>query len=358
MSVYYLLFGCVFLLAFIPKKNMVWGKVAALLLLFISMFRGINVGSDTINYYTNNFYDTFDIYSSRGYTFEFIFIFISNFFHSLDLPPRFCLYFLSLVTFVFLDLSSRRYRVDFASVCFFFYLFNFYFLSLNISRQIAAITILLYAYSFLKDTTPKRYYFFLYVIVAAGIHISSLLFMLVYLLTVFPYMKKNKAPVFRYLQSIGLIILYVFFQFYGTQLQDTVFSISESLMLYNKYANQTEIASISFLGLFSNIVILIIDIIIYYTIKKKGYDMVARLFLISIIVKIFFSSITGNIGRLMWDIMIIKVIAYCYCFSKSIPQMKPKELLFLLIMTFLNAYNVFYSINRGAYEIVPYYMTL
>lgn len=358
MGVYYFLFVSVFLLAFLPKRNKVWGKVAALLLLFISMFRGVNVGSDTVNYFTNNFNDTFDVFSSRGYTFEFVFIFVANSIRSLGFPPRFCLFFLSLVTIVFLDLSSRRFRTDFALACFFFYLFNFYFLSLNISRQIAAISILLYAYSYLQETAPKRYYFFFYVILAAGIHISSLLYLPVFLAVVVPFKKTHNDQAIRFVQSIGLIILYVFFQFYGTQLQDYVLGFSESLLLYNKYAEQTEIASISFLGLFSNIIILVVDILVYYSLKKKGFDVVARLFFLSIIVKIFFSSITGNIGRLMWDIMIIKVIAYSYCFSKTIPKMNARELLFFVIMVFLNAYNVFYSINRGAYEIVPYYMTL
>lgn len=358
MSVYFFLFIGVFLLAYLPKRNKVWGKVAALLLLFFSMFRGINVGSDTINYYTNNFDFTFDVVSNTGYTFEYINIIVTNSIRNLGLPPRFCLFFLSLLTFMFLDLSSRKYRVDLAVVCFFFYLFNFYFLSLNISRQIAAITILLYAYSFLQDSAPKRYYFFFYLAIAAGIHVSSLLYLPVFLTVAVPFKNTNNKQLSRILLLIGLIVLYVFFQYYGTQLQTYVFSISDSLLLYNNYAEQTEIARISFLGLISNVIILLLDIQVYFNLKKKELNVVARLFLLSIIVKILFSSITGNIGRLMWDIVIIKVIAYSYCFSKTIPKMSFKELLFFVLVVLLNAYNVFYSINRGAYELVPYYMTI
>ena len=55
MGVFYFLFVVLFLSAILLNRSRGWGILLVFLMGFICAFRGINVGTDTINYYMNNF---------------------------------------------------------------------------------------------------------------------------------------------------------------------------------------------------------------------------------------------------------------------------------------------------------------
>ena len=99
MTIFYILYFLLTSFCIFANKSRIMGMFLMILLFIILTFRGINVGSDTIMYYTNNF--NTDLEFSITNKFEISFQIISYVIYELGVNPRWCLHSLSILTFYF-----------------------------------------------------------------------------------------------------------------------------------------------------------------------------------------------------------------------------------------------------------------
>lgn len=355
MFPYYFLFISAFFLAWLaPPKVGKWGLF--FLMLAMSMFRGMNVGGDdTLAYYQNAFEHEFSWTSTVSYDLEFLFVWWTNFIREHGLNPRWCLYSLSLIQFFFLYLSSKRYKVGLEKVLFFFLLLNYYYLSLEISRQFAAATILLYGYSFIREPGKKKLVFFLMVLLATSIHLSSILGLIIFVCDYFTITPQRiKWPI------VYLIFLFafIFVQTAGVKISDFFLNRIEYLNFYTHLAKETEaVTSSSLIGYLVLLIKLSFHLYVFSKIVKSGEITVANIFLLSIVFSLLFSPIGGNIRRLMYIFSIIDVIAYSLFFKLNYIPQKTKQSFLIIITVFWGAVCLS-ELSAGNYFLNPYYMTL
>jgi len=187
-NLWYYAFPVVFIIiALLGYKKPRTGLILMLILLFFSMFRGDHVGNDTNNYmdlgriqYRGGHLDISIVgfIANIGTNIEFVDILINRLVYTLSLPPRLIIYIYSFITFLFMNVGMKRYYTN-RSICLILYvLLCLYFFSLSAARQMAAVSVLFYAMSFLI-TRSKRdsIRFLIWNIVAACIHASSLFFL-------------------------------------------------------------------------------------------------------------------------------------------------------------------------------------
>ena len=355
MLVFYLIyfistFSCLFLC-----KNKKVGMLLMFILFLVLTFRGENVGSDTIMYYNNDF--NVDLEFSLTNKFEISFQTISYFISELNLNPRWCLYLLSALTFVFLYLSAKRYNKLFGTsyVCFFyfFFLLGFYSLAFNISRQLLAVSILLYAYSFLFENNIKKFYFIIYAILASSFHISSIIFIPLFFVNKLDF---TKIP-FKSVFSI-LFVLFTFVVLFKSTILSFVTSRFSALQIYSTYVDDAVTSNKSIVGLLVDYLEFLMAMFIYYWLTKKlCHKTLSNLFLLSILVDILLMALYGNIYRIRLGITIFQVVAFATCFTYNKSFNSNEKLIFYGTIVFLG-YFVLSSLSNGAYDIIPYYFTL
>ena len=206
---------------FIFVRKMKSKKMAYFLLFlffFLAAFRGENVGTDTSSYlsYSNlsnraadaNFTD-FSILD-LGSRVEVINNYVCKFILDYRLNPRFLLVFYAVIMLVFFALASKRFSVPIVYSFFFYILFGYYFVSFNIARQLCAASIVLYSLSFLIEDGSKRFRFFLWLLVAAGIHSLSIICSAFFVVTLMPKLK-TKYVYLLLTVSLALIFIHVDF---------------------------------------------------------------------------------------------------------------------------------------------------
>ncbi len=354
MTIFYILYFLLTSFCIFANKSRIMGMFLMILLFIILTFRGINVGSDTIMYYTNNFNTNLEF--SITNKFEISFQIISYVIYELGVNPRWCLYSLSILTFLFLYLSARRYNRLFGTsyVCFiyFFFLFDFYSLAFNISRQIAAVVILLYGYSFLFENEKKRYFFFIFVLLAASFHISSLIFAPAFWGIKINFCDKSFKMVFAWLS-----ILFIFVVFSKNTLLAFLTSKFSLFEFYNTYLDDAETSTKSITGILVDYFQFLVSMFVYYWLTKHvSNKYFINLFVLSILIGIIFMAFYGNIGRIRYGIIIFQVVAYATCFTHFISFKNTGKLVFYSEIL-LHGYFILAALANGAYDIKPYYIT-
>jgi hypothetical protein len=175
------------IIALLGYKKPGTGLFLMFILLFFSMFRGDHVGNDTYNYmdwgriqYRGGNLDIslVGFIANIGNNIEFIDILINRLVYKLSLPPRLIIYIYSFITFLFFNAGMKRYSTN-RSICLALYvLLCLYFFSLSAARQMAAVSVLFYAMSFLVTKSKgNSIRFFIWNLVAICIHASSLFFL-------------------------------------------------------------------------------------------------------------------------------------------------------------------------------------
>lgn len=296
--------------AFVVKKKD-WGPVIIIGLLFISMFRAESVGIDTTNY----FHEGFSQYASGMRTYEYIYYFLTTFMNAKGSYLLIAAF--SIVTFVALYFASLRFSVKPVMAFFFFVLFEYFSLSMNIARQYTAAAILLLAYSYLFEKGIKHLLFFVYLFIAFGFHSSSIGFLLIY---PFRYINIGNNK-FKIGISLGIIfmLLHTVLREYYLNFAHSVMVLDE-LEVYARYFDQAENSRLSLGGTIMEALKLILNVFVLFSLlgdKTEKGRIVINLFFASIIVDMFFSGLYGNIGRLRYSINIINIIAYSYYFIKD-----------------------------------------
>jgi hypothetical protein len=317
------------------------------LLLFFSMFRGDNVGLDT-SLYLDITERTTNILSleSASYSFEIFYNFVCGRIIAYSLDPHLILYFFSILTFIFLVKAFKRFEVNISLGCFFFFLCGFYFLSLNIARQLTAVSIILYAYSFLQYENKKKYLFFLYVILAATIHFSSIVFILFYFIRYLNISKK----IFILFATVALL-----YTFLPANILISSFIRDNNLLLqYQQYLlHADEFNESSLNGQIFNIIKFAFNIFIFTQLNKNN-DVIDRLFIVSIVLDLLMFGVFGDFRRILLGILIIRIVYYARYFNQNKFNMTKMIIFALFVLVYM--YEIFtpIAVGSGSYDIVPY----
>lgn len=364
MGVFYFLFIILLLSSVFYNWSRVWGFFLIFLMGFICSFRGIDVGSDTINYYQNNFDETFSIINSSR-QFELSFKLLSEYVTYSGIDSRWCLYILSIITYSFLYLAAIRFNrllgTNVIIMVLLYFTMGYYGMTFNISRQMAAIAILLYGYTFLLQDGKKQLLFFVFLFLASSFHLSSLLYIFVYFLKYLELQKIN----FRIIAISSLVILFVT-QLFKESLLGFVMSKFEFLALYAKYMDQTEESTVSIVGFIFKFVQLLMSLFVYYRLLNCTNRYLLNIYLATIFIGLFFGAFYGNIYRMNIGFAIIQIVAFATYLSEFVydcslsPKLKFRitdETAFFILMVMVYGYETLSGLARGAYDVVPYYIT-
>lgn len=349
MGIFLFLYFLLVILVIINKRNDRVGTIVLTCMALFNAFRGYYVGSDTKNYYRNQFYGEFSLDFSSSYELEWIFQSISAFIRDSGLDSRWCLYSLSIITYIFLYLSYKRYNKQLGTslilILLFYFVFDFYSISFNIARQCTAVSILLYAYSFLYS--DKRQFFFIYVILASGFHVSSILFAFLYLIRNFNISK------FKDKELICLSYVFLILVFIGKiYIWDIIVSSFPIFSIYEALMDDTEIGSFSILSLFLEAFRLSLGLYVFIRLRELRQDKYNTLLYLGLLAVILMDSFYGNVTRIFYGISIIRVISFATLFSHR--RLSKNDKIVFVISVFFYGLFTLSSLNNGAYEIVPY----
>lgn len=198
MSLYYIIiFLCIASFFFNRRVGESIGWSAFILMTCMTLFRGDYVGTDTMNYLT---------YDEEHRIEEFIITYITGFIRVGSISERSIIYVTCIVTYLFSFLNIKRYRIDVRYFCLFFLIYGFFSMGLNISRQIAATSIIAYFLPYIfNDDKKKSLLFFVGCVFAAGFHISSLYLVYLYVFRFFHF-KNNNIPILIFV--LGIVVLF------------------------------------------------------------------------------------------------------------------------------------------------------
>lgn len=331
MFFYYLFPVFVLIIALWGYKKEWVGIVLFMLMLFFSMFRGDYVGTDTIHYLEGTgaryyqFIET-DVSSIGLSKYEIIFFGLNYLVYLNDLSPRVVIYFFSIITFLFLFLSARRFKVNTSLVALFYIFLNYYFWSFNVSRQLAALSICLFAISYINEKDKKKYLFFLWIIIASLIHNATITLLVVYLFKNIK-VKRNVALLVTGLLYVSMILIPVT-QLILVILKNMGFVYTDDYGLGGAF-KETEMSAIGYIYQLINGFLLLM--FYKYRTKEKKTDFLDVLFLFSMIVTAIL--VHGNLGtwRLTLNYTIIQCLYLSSCYERRNANAVPFFWAFLLM---------------------------
>ena len=323
-----------------------------MVLFLLSALRGSMVGNDTIGYFNNNLRALeFDLESNDSYSFEITYQWVANVIRDYGLPSYYILFFLSFITFLFLFLGTKRHRLVLSDISFFYYALIFYFLSIHISRQMAAISIVFWAYSFLEEKGVKSLLFFFAIVMAATIHVSAFFFLVLFFLRFMPRFNIYKVST---LVSFFLFGLFFFSQFSRTYIQNSLLPYLDIIEIYDRSSlTFVEASNTTFVSFFVGLVKLVINIYVLLWLSRYRYYNLSYIFLLAIVMTIVMNVMYGNITRLQYYFQIVYLVAYSLFFSRT--RLRNSQTKFLFYLFVLSSFaQVFACLRSDPYEIIPY----
>jgi len=348
----FLLFICTRTLK--PSKGVV--LTLAAILFVVSAGRGESVGIDTINYYQNGFSTS---YSGENHQYEVVFVGLCDLIRDVGLNPRCCLYLLSVITIFFVCAASRKFKSNTIYVLFFFLLFNFFTHSLNIARQLAACSILLYAYSFLfakngkiinKLFQPRNsdiIYFLLFVLLAASFHVGAILGVMALFAFLF---RVDKLTFNTLLICVILVSSFAIVQIGRDLLLSRSMGYLSIIAIYDEIGSATTGTTLSIFGFFYRSIAYVFYGMALVYLTRDSYEQLGRFFFLSLVIRILLSVFYGSILRMGFYFSLIDIIVFSLCVSKKDRQRK--LFLYFSVLYFGIDYVLFLSGNT--YETVPY----
>ena len=237
MTIYIIL---LLLLFFVSLRGI--GKAGMLLFILILSvilgFREENVGVDTINYvsYYNETSGILDGYMEKGWN---TLIVLCKLF---SLSAYGCHFIVALLTFIPFYLIMAEFRDNYVNgyILFFLYSLCFYFLMFNGMRQLLSISIVLMGFQSLNK--GRTALFFVWIIIASFIHLSSLLALSVYFI-----------PKIRFTPNRVVLLLSVSF-IMGLFLGEAFFvAVSGKYAHDVEYGLRTGVAYVMIVGLLTNL---------------------------------------------------------------------------------------------------------
>lgn len=315
------------------------------------MFRGENVGTDTsaiLN--TEKALSFFILYDSQGMisrSSELLYMGLLMFISEFNLPGEIAIYFFSITTMLFLYLALKRSGVAMPIAVLVFTLM-YYLLSFNIARQCLAISILLYAYTFLISEKPKTLVFFILLFVAMMFHMSSIIALLVFV-ALYLNIELNR----KLLTTIALCIT-LLNVISPIPIVDTIFSFFASSVTYlQKYEDVSETLQMNIFGKLNYLITALLYIYIFAQSSKEKYaDKWDLLFYMGLVSYLFTAFSNSDIARISNVFMIFQIIYVSKFFTS------PKGVLpfwvFVIFHTLMRLY--FTSKNMGG--VLPYELSI
>lgn len=348
MLFYYIFPLIIFCLVLTNYKKSYTGLIVIIILLFFSLFRDDSVGTDTMNY-QNGLDDVVRVFVSKSSFFEdnsryeYIYYLLCVVIYIFDLPPRILIDIFSVITFIFLYLGGKKNNVNIALVALSYVFLGMYYLSFNISRQFAAISICFYAIGFIKDNGWQKYKFFLWIFIACLIHKSVLLCAVLYFCR---FLDFNRI-------KIGKIIAILYMLFVCVPITSLAFDMLSTLSLgfIDKYgANSVEgTYQQPIVGIIYKLTSGAILFYIYFTrTKKNDTDLIDMFFLVYMLVYAFLAE--GNIFffRLKFNFAIV----LCIFLSDYFKVITKKNIyVFMLYCLLTYAYTIKTSFGYSPYTL-------
>ncbi len=294
------------------------GIVIMVLLLFFSMFRAPQVGNDTKPYLENVGNASFlSSTYSVGENFELgnrdiVFYYLCYLIESNNLPPQTVLYFLSIVTIIFLYFACKRFGANFSLFLFFYVLMTAYLLSLNIARQMAAVSICFYATSLLTVASPKRFLFWLWILIAVLIHSSAFIGIVVFPLYLFHFDRRKVGLIVYLFSVLGIFIPMsgFFMRLFGYL---TFFS-----SLNDSYGLQSDwgLAQVDILGVAYKLLTFTLFYLIYRSFSRdKKTSFIDNLFLFSLLFNgIFAAEASLATTRIRYYFLVYQALYFAFYF--------------------------------------------
>ncbi len=349
---WYILFPIfVFIVATSYNKKKWTGLILMLILLFFSMFRGSQVGTDTAGYidrvdkiselflYDANF-------NFEGGRTELLYYHLCSFIYLNGYSSRWIIYIFSIITFIFLYLGCIRHKINTSLFLLFYVLTTSYIISFNVARQFAAISICFFASSFLIESNWKKYLFLVFILVASLIHSSSIVLVVLFF--------SNMLKLDRGKWGIGLYVFALISVF--LPLTNLALDLLSHLNMLSRYSESYGLGGTysssdnGMLNYFFKPVIFTIYFLIYKArTKEKTTDIWDIFFLAFFFVQAIFAT-EGNVAtyRIKFAFMPLLCGFFAICFKSMNKEKVPLFYLYCLI-----GYAMCVRMSLGYY---PYYL--
>ena len=315
---------------------------------FVSLYyyREYSIGADTLNYITifQNIFEVDNVFDySIDSNIEIGFSFIVYFLGLFNEDPFFI--FAALTTLIYINLIYSIFRYKLSFTLFFsslFCIFQIYFYSFNLLRQMLAISFLILAVSFLLDNKNKR--FFVYSFLAFIFHYSSIFIFLFYYLYKFRYIIVRfwYITVFGAFLSLAILFRLVVGNFdkYSAYNSGDVITDSGGVLLNLFYF------SVFFLAVFLKKYISNMRSEFYFFLTVYGFYISLSLY--------FFTASFLNQGIIrialyfLWSSVFIILILI-----KNISDIYARTIVCFLYYIFLLCFT-FYFLSNAGYDLMPY----
>ncbi len=305
------------------------GVFLLFLFFILSAFRGEGVGNDTDSYmdpHTIQYRGTvladfsnlkFDDVGSKV---EILSNLLNKIVYDSGIQPRWIIIFFSTIMMAFLWLALRRFKVNISYALAFYVLLSFFFLSFNIARQFCAISIVLYAFSYLQEESKKKFLFFFWVIIASLVHSIAIICIPIFFIRKIPNVTQKWTFV-AFLICIALASFKLDFISKYTLVLD-----AEHLSNYMEEYGGGE--GLNMVGIVVNWAY--IFVLFYYYYRRSGYKynddrVINNLFLLSIVFHASLVNYSGIVGRVVYFVSIIQIVYLAAFFSSKRYQLKTND---------------------------------
>lgn len=337
------------------------------------MFRGDHVGFDTLNYMSPSriqyrggnldFELTTDyIVSNFGNATEFIDIILNRIVFNFNLTPRIIIYTYSIISIGALFIALIKFKVNVSIGLLMYVLLGFYYNSFNTARQLAAVSVFLFALYYIvqeKKSTNEISNFFkfiLYVLIASMIHASAIFYVILYP-TRFIKLKRNFV-------NWTIIIVTFICVLMSFNIMNLVYGLF-NFEYVTRYLGLYDDGSRSLMGRIYDVLCFVFYIYIFiYRTNIKDTNHSDIIYGLALILNAIFSQTSGIISRIIFYITIFICIYVPYSLLKNSKSLKNYRRInvitygnkFYLFLTFivLSSYNIGtmgHSLSSGYYLI-------
>lgn len=313
-----------------PRNQSLYLLCSYLTLLFLSAFRDINVGTDT-EAYEAIFYQIVN-YNNELLRVEYGWIFLNEIILFLGFDFRGVIVLSSFLTLTLIFLVVKKYSYNPMLSISLFYLLYFYFFSLNITRQLIAVSIVLFGIVLILR--GKKNLFFLSVILASFFHQSAFIALIILFF--------NKIP-----NKKSFLILYIVISMvlglFGVNLITKIIDYTGYSYYIENYSNNSLLGNSFLLILFNSFFLFLI-----FCIKEISREFKIFYFFI---IMLNLTILIPFGGRFILYFSIYQILFYPY-FIYSISQSNSVKLLSVLMILLYSFLIFFTSLGKG--NILPY----
>lgn len=326
------IFSCL-ICSILPLKRQYLLLPASFIFLFIfSAFRGLEVGTDTLNYET--YYQR--IYSGEEWIRTIIepgWVLINDIAINISNDFRTVLILSTLMVLIPLFYVIYKYSNN-VMLSLFVYLTNYYYLaSMNVTRQMISASIVLIALILLNKR--KNFWFIAFILISSLFHVSSLVFVAL----LFVNKLTNKAAILTILSILSIII-----GIFGIDIIIRIISLTSfsQYVAYNELGNK--------LGNFFYLILLnIFAISITLTTSIRNHQF--KLFWFTVILASLFARIPFG-DRLLLSLNIYYIVFFPYYIANAYVGNKNYKLIATALVVTFCLFKLFTTISGG--EIFPY----